>query len=434
MLGDTVTLACEADLGLAMYQLMEELYPICRSITGEGLRASLRMLGEHIPLECHEVPSGERVFDWTVPNEWNIRDAYVKNKHGEKVIDLKKSTLHVLNYSTPIHRTVSLDELKRHLYTLPEHPEWIPYRTSYYQDDWGFCTSQQTLESLTAGDYEVCIDSTLEAGHLTYGECYLAGASDEEILFSCHSCHPSLCNDNLSGMALATFLARALLPVQRQYSYRFLFLPGTIGAITWLARNELQVRKIKHGLVVACVGDPGRLTYKKSRQGQATIDRAVFNVLKHSGQEFDIREFSPYGYDERQYCSPGFDLPVGSLTRTPHNCYPEYHSSADNLDLVQPAALADSLQTYLAVVDVFEHDRKYLNTNPKCEPQLGKRGLYRACGVHGATSQMAMLWTLNLSDGNHSLLDIAERSNYPFRSIHAVAQVLEEHGLLRPLS
>jgi aminopeptidase-like protein len=421
------------DAGAAMYRLVTELYPICRSITGDGLRESLRILQRHIPFELHEVPTGTRVFDWTVPKEWNIRDAYVKNAHGEKVIDFRHSNLHVVNYSIPIHEKMPLTRLKEHLYSIPEQPDWIPYRTSYYKENWGVCLSHRALEALEEGEYEVTIDSSLEAGHLTYGEYYLKGETSDEVLISCHSCHPSLCNDNLSGMALATFLAKRLTGQVLHYSYRFLFIPGTIGSITWLALNESQVPKIKHGLVVACVGDPGKLTYKKSRQGDAEIDGAAIHVLEHSGQNYEILDFTPYGYDERQYCSPGFNLPVGSLTRTPHGRYPEYHTSADNLDLVRPEYLADSFSKYIAVLDILEYNKRYINTNPKCEPQLGRRGLYGAFGgkKDSKVTELAMLWVLNLSDGCHTLLDIANRATLRFDIIREAADMLARHNLLK---
>lgn len=419
-------------LGAEMYRLIERLYPICRSITGDGFRESLRIIEQHIPLEMHEVPTGTAVFDWTIPREWNIRDAFVKNSRGERVIDFQANNLHVLNYSVPIHRTMSLAELKSHLYSLPEQPDLIPYRTSYYKEHWGFCLSHNALQQLDEDVYEVCIDSTLESGSLTYGDYLVPGSTTDEVLISCHSCHPSLCNDNLSGMALATFLTRHLRTLPLRYSYRFLFIPGTIGSITWLALNESRVSHIKHGLVVACVGDPGKSSYKTSRRGDADIDRAVLHVLQHSGKSYDVYDFSPYGYDERQYCSPGFNLPVGSLTRTPHGRYPEYHTSADNLDLVQPEYLADSFAKYLAVVEILEHNRKYVNTNPKCEPQLGKRGLYGTFGgkKDTKTHEMAMLWVLNLSDGDHALLDIAERSGLEFSIISTAADALRQSELL----
>lgn len=431
-------MACQGDsldpgpIGRQMYQLITDLFPICRSITGDGLRQSLGMLRQHIPLELHEVPTGTRVFDWEVPKEWNLWEAYVEGPNGDRVIDLRRSTLHVVSYSVPLRQRLPLEALREHLHSIPDKPDWIPYRTSYYREYWGFCLSHNALQRLQPGEYEVCIDSSLEPGHLTYGEYYLPGKTEDEVLISCHICHPSLCNDNLSGVALATFLAKHLGTVSRRYSYRFLFIPGTIGSITWLQMNENQVHRVKHGLVVACVGDPGKLTYKKSRRGDAEIDRVVSHLLSHSGEDYEILEFSPYGYDERQYCSPGFNLPIGSLTRTPYGRYPEYHTSADNLDLVQPKYLADSLQKYLAVVGVLENNRRYLNRNPKCEPQLGRRGLYGALGGRKDSNlfELALLWVLNLSDGSHSLLDIAERSGLDFDTLRAAADALLDRELL----
>jgi aminopeptidase-like protein len=420
------------DVGNSMCDLIRQLYPICRSITGNGVRETLRQVGEHVPLKVHEVPTGTQVFDWTVPKEWNISDAYVKDADGHKVIDFKKSSLHVLNYSIPIHQQLSLAELREHLFTLPSHPNWIPYKTSYYEERWGFCLSHNQLQELREGLYEVVIDASLEAGHLTYGECYIPGTSSDEVLISCHICHPSLCNDNLSGIALSTFLARHLRARPHRYSYRFIFIPGTIGAITWLALNEGAVGRIKSGLVVANVGDSGMMNYKKSRQGDAEVDRAAVHELRHSGRPYEIIEFSPYGYDERQFCSPGFDLPMGSLTRTPWGRYPEYHTSADDLRLVQPQYLADSFVTYLSVLNILENNKRYLNQNPKGEPQLGKRGLYRTMGgnVDSKEAEFAMFWVLNLSDGRHSLLDIAERSKLTFPAVCAAAHALEKAGLL----
>lgn len=422
-----------AEIGTAMYDLIRELYPICRSITGDGVRETLRLLDRHIPLQIHEVPTGTQVFDWTVPKEWNIRDAYVKNSAGVKVIDFQQSNLHVLNYSIPVHKRMSLAELSEHLFSLPDKPDWIPYRTSYYHENWGFCLSHKQHAELEEGEYEVFIDTSLEAGHLTYGEYYLEGENFDEVLISCHICHPSLCNDNLSGIALSAFLANHLQRCSRRYSYRFLFIPGTIGAITWLALNEDKVKKIKHGLVVALLGDPGRLTYKKSRQANAEIDRAVMHVLKHSGEPYEILDFSPYGYDERQYCSPGFNLPVGSLTRTSHGRYPEYHTSADDLSLVRPEALADSFSKYVSIIALLEKNQIYINQNPKCEPQLGRRGLYREMGGYadGREIELAMLWVLNLSDGNYSLLDIAECAGLRFELIEVAAGLLRKSSLLK---
>lgn len=423
-----------ATVGPAIHALMRELYPICRSITGDGFRQTLARLQQEVPLEVHEVPSGTKVFDWTVPREWSIRDAYVKNSSGDRVIDFRRHNLHVVNYSVPVQGKMSLAQLRPHLHTLPDQPDLIPYRTSYYKEAWGFCLPHRQLEQMPEDEYEVCIDSTLQDGHLTYGECLLKGASAQEVLISCHACHPSLCNDNLSGVTVAAFLAKHLAQVPLRYSYRFLFIPGTIGSITWLSLNEDRARAIAHGLVLTCIGDRGNFTYKKSRRGNAEIDLAVGHILKHSGRDYTTVEFSPYGYDERQYCSPGFDLAVGCLMRSPHGEFAEYHTSADNLDFVDPAALADSFAKILSVFDVLEHNRTYMNLNPKCEPQLGKRGLYSVVGgTHIKQLEMAMLWVLNLSDGRFSLLDIAERSGLAFDMISDAAGMLLRHDLLTPV-
>jgi len=416
-----------------MYRLMSELYPICRSITGNGVRETLTILREHIPLEVHEVRTGTRVFDWSVPKEWNIKEAYIKDSEGRKIVDFRRSNLHVLNYSVPIHKNVPLAELKEHLFTLPDHPDWVPYRTSYYKENWGFCISHNQFKDLADGEYEVLIDSSLEDGHLTYGEYFIAGATADEILLSTHTCHPSLCNDNLSGIVLSVFLAKHLASAPLRYSYRFLFIPGTIGSITWLSLNEGNVSKIKHGLVAACLGDAGQFTYKKSRQGNAEIDRAVINILKNSCRDYEMLDFIPFGYDERQYCSPGFDLPVGCFMRTPHGRYPEYHTSADNLDFVRPEYLADALSKLLSVVNILENNKKYISLNPKCEPQLGKRGLYQAIGGQHDTKsrELAMLWVLNLSDGRNRLLDISDKSGIEFTIIKEVSDALLTHNLLK---
>lgn len=341
--------------GAAMYWLATELYPICRSITGDGVRETLEIIHRRIPLEIHEVPRGTPVFDWTVPKEWNIRDAYIKNSAGERVVDFRRSNLHVVSYSVPVNQRMRLAELREHLFSLPDRPDWIPYRTSYFKEMWAFCVSHRQLQSLQDEEYEVCIDSSLKEGRLIYGEYLVPGATPNEVLISCHICHPSLGNDNLSGIAVSTLLAEVLaaLPA-RQYSYRFLFIPGTIGSIAWLARNEDKVGRIRHGLVVTCVGDGGRFTYKKSRRGDAEIDRAVEIVLKHAGVPYLVEEFFPYGYDERQYCSPGFNLPVGCLMRSPHGSFPEYHTSADDLTFIRPEYLEESLIRFREVIEVLE--------------------------------------------------------------------------------
>lgn len=420
------------DVGEEIFSFAAEIYPICRSITGNGVRQTLRAIGAHIPLEIHEVPTGTAVFDWVIPKEWNIRAAYIKNAQGEEIVNFARSNLHVMSYSTPVRQHMSLAELKQHIYTLPDQPDLIPYRTSYYAENWAFCMPHRLLESLRDGIYEVVIDSQLSDGHLTYGEYLHRGETEDEFLLSAHICHPSLANDNCSGVALLTHLAKRMAKMRTRYSYRFLFAPGTIGAITWLARNEKRSERIKHGLVVSMVGDGGGPTYKKSRRGDATIDRAMTHVLLHSGLSPSIVDFSPYGYDERQYCSPGFNLPVGLFQRSKFGEIPQYHTSADNLDFIAPSHLAVSYRLITEVLDIIENDAVYCNTMPKCEPQLGRRGLYGMIGgdKDSAAANMAMLWILNLSDGMHSLLDIAERANLPFSVIQKTAQLLQQKGLL----
>jgi aminopeptidase-like protein len=418
-------------IGQEMHRFAAELYPICRSITGAGTRQTLELLQKRIPVQLHEVPSGTSVFDWIVPKEWNIRDAFIKGPRGNRVVDFQKSNLHVVNYSVPVRAKMSLKELVPHLFTIPEKPDWIPYRTSYYKEDWGFCLSHNQLLELQDGEYEVLIDSTLQAGHLTYGEVFFPGKSSDEVLISCHVCHPSLANDNLSGLSVATFLAKLLNRKDLRYSYRFLFIPGTIGSITWLAGNRDTAERIRHGFVLTCVGDDGGFHYKKSRRGNAEIDRAAAHVLAHQSESPQILEFSPYGYDERQYCSPGFNLSVGCLMRSIWGSFPEYHTSADNLDFIQPARLAESLRVCVAIVDVLEGNRTYRNLSPYCEPQLGRRNLYRTTGGEAISEEInARLWVLNLSDGEHSLLEIAERSGLPFSLINDAAGILIESGLL----
>jgi len=430
---DMNLLKLDKEIGNEMHNLMANLYPICRSITGNGVRKTLEIIKEHMPIEIIEVSSGTQVFDWNVPREWNIKDAYVKNSNGEKIIDFNQSNLHVLNYSIPVNMKMSLEELKEHLYTLPDYTDWIPYLTSYYKDNWGFCLTHKQYEKLGEDTYEVVIDSTLEDGKLTFGEVYLKGKCDEEVLFSCYICHPSLCNDNLSGTVLLTFLSKLLLDIDLKYSYRFLFIPETIGAITWLSLNEDKISNIKHGLVATCVGDPGIPTYKKTRNGDAIIDKAVQKVLLDSGDKYDIVDFFPSGSDERQFSSPGFDLPVGSLMRTMYGRFPEYHTSADNLDFVKSQYLADSLEKYLKTIFILENNTTYLNLNPKCEPQLGKRGLYRMIGSQKTSGidEIAMFWVLNLSDGTNSLLDISIRSEQTFQQIKDAADALYAHDLLK---
>jgi aminopeptidase-like protein len=421
-----------AAVGERIYALAADLYPICRSITGEGVRATLGLMRRHIGLDVHEVPTGTKVLDWTIPKEWNIRAAHIKDARGNTIVDFANSNLHVMSYSVPVRRTIPLAELRKHLHSLPDQPDLIPYRTSYWAENWGFCLPHRVAAALSDGDYEVLIDSTLADGTLTYGEYLHQGESEDEFLLTAHICHPSLANDNCSGLALLTILAEHLRGLRTRLSYRFLFSPGTIGPISWLATNEDNVGRIKHGLVVAGVGDGGGPTYKKSRRGDCPIDRAMAHVLKHAFDSPRVMDFGPYGYDERQFCSPGFDLPIGLLQRSRFGTFPQYHTSADNLDFIAPRHLADSLRAIWRAIEISESDYRPLNLSPKGEPQLGRRGLYASIGgdKDGPARAMAMLWVLNQADGSKSLLDIAERSGTPFHIINAAARALTDAGLI----
>jgi aminopeptidase-like protein len=417
-----------------MYELVRELYPLCRSLTGDGVRETLRILARHVPLEIHEVPSGTQVFDWTVPREWNLREAWIATRGGRRVVDARDSNLHVVSYSTPLRRTLPLAELQAHLHSLPDRPDWIPYRTSYYHEGWGFCVSERQRAALDEPEYEVCIDASLAPGHLSYGEWLLPGRSAREILISVHVCHPSLCNDNLSGIAVAAWLAKRLREREREYSYRFLFAPGTIGAITWLARNAESVGRIAHGMTLVCLGDASPFTWKRTLRGDAEVDRAAALALRESGLAHELIDWFPFGYDERQYNAPGFRLPVGSLMRARHGRFPEYHTSADGLDFVAAERLEESLDVCSALLEVLDGNRVYRSTSPFGEPQLGRRGLYRAMGGEPdlADLELAMLWVLALADGRHSLLDVAERAGLAFARVRRAAELLHAHGLLEP--
>lgn len=416
-----------------MMHFVTGLFPLCRSITGDGVRQTLRRIAAIVPLNVSEIPSGTKALDWTVPDEWNVRSGWIKDPNGDIVADFASSNLHVMSYSTPVHLKLDLDALKKHLYSLPDHPDWIPYRTSYYVRDWGFCVPHRVLEKLIPGEYEVQIDASLEPGALTYGEVFLPGDLDQEVLISAHVCHPSMCNDNLSGIAVATFLADQLKHRRLRYSYRFVFAPATIGAITWLSQNDEAVKKIRHGLVLSCLGDSAPLTYKQTRHGNAEIDEASRLVVMDPAVGGRVLPFSPYGYDERQYASPGFDLPVGGLMRSPNGTFPEYHTSADNLDFIRGEQLVDSLDACIRIIGIIEENRTLINLSPYGEPQLGRRGLYRTKGGPDIEAlSLAMLWVLNQSDGTNSLLDIALKSGQPFGFIVESANKLEEVGLLEP--
>ena len=452
--------------GEEMYVLIKKLFPICRSITGNGTRETLKIISELIPLDIHEVPSGSSVFDWTVPKEWNINDAYIKSPTGKKIIDFKKSNLHILSYSTPIHKKILLDELKDHIFTQPDRPKDIPYRTSYYSEKWGFCMNHEQFLKLKDGEYEVLIDSELKSGSLTYGEFYCKGKSDKEILLSCYICHPSMCNDSLSGVVTAVELAKYIISLKEKsnYSYRILFIPETIGSITWLSRNQEKIKKIKHGLVITCTGNQGKLTYKKSRQTNSQIDKTVIDILKKSGKDYSTLDYFPFGSDERQYCYPGIDLAMGCLTRTVFGDFPEYHTSADNLTYVHSNYLADTFTIYTKIIEKLEKDfglflddeeikmKKSSNKDPvfinliKCEPQLGKRGLYHNLGgpklkpFHGKGSksttkikEKAMMWILAFSDGKNSIRDIERKSNIDFNTLIETSNALCKKKIIKEL-
>lgn len=414
--------------------LMEALYPICRSITGNGVRRSLDHVEARIPLYRVEVPSGTRAYDWDVPLEWNIRNAYIADPAGRRVVDLDAHTLHVVSYSVPVRRTMTLDELQPHLYSLPDHPDWIPYRTSYYREHWGFCLRQRDRDRMGPGPYEVVVDSDLQPGHLTYAECVVPGSEAGEAIVYTHICHPSLANDNLSGIAVAVELARRLSQEKPRLTWRFVFGPGTIGSLVWLSRNEQSLDRVEGGLVIGLLGDRGALSYKKSRRGGTITDRAAEHVLRTSGQKTHVYDFEPYGYDERQFCSPGFDLPVGRLTRSRNGEFPEYHTSADDLQFVTPESLAQSIATVARIVAVIDGNRRYINLQPKGEPRLGKRGLYGSVGGSGpGLFEHALLWMLSLSDGQHDVLAIADRSGLDFGLLASAASALEKADLLRAL-
>jgi aminopeptidase-like protein len=416
-----------------LYDLVRTLFPIPRSITGTGVRKTLDILRQHIPVSIEEVASGTQALDWEVPLEWNIRSAKIDTLDGRCLVDFRTNNLHVVGYSHPIHEVVSREELARHVYTLPDQPNLIPYRTGYFSEGWGFCLSHNLWQTMKDDFYRVDIDSDLQPGSLTYGELFLPGETEQEVLITAHICHPSLANDNLSGIAVATAVAIRQARQLRRLGYRFLFIPATIGAITWLSRNEMLLDRIKYGLVLTCIGDSGPFHYKKSRSG-ASIDRAVSHVLRHSDLVHTIIPFSPYGYDERQFCSPSFDLPVGCLMRAVHGTFSEYHTSADNLDFVKPKALNQSFALLATLLDLLDNNLTYTRTDGRGEPQLGRRGLYRTIAGQreaGGPNQMDLLWLLNLADGRHSLLDMADRADVPFARLQAAATLALDADLVR---
>ncbi len=419
-------------IGTDLFAFAETLFPICRSITGNGLRETLQHVSNICDLELTEVPTGDKVLDWTIPNEWNITGAHLTAPDGSTVIDFKDSNLSVVNYSAPVDIHIDLDDLQGHLHSLPDLPDLIPYRTSYYKEDWGFCLPHAVRENLIPGKYHAVIDSSLSPGSLTYGEAVLPGRRHEEILISAHSCHPSLANDNLSGIAVATYVARMMRGIETEYTFRFIFAPGTIGAISWLARNRDVISRIKHVLILANLGDEGPITYKKSRDALSNLDRTVRCVLRNSGMPYGMVPFSPYGYDERQYSSPGFGLDAGCLSRSQWGTFPEYHTSADNLSFISPTALEESFRIVVQILESLDVDCRWQNLEPEGEPQLGKRGLYSEIGgaADPKSMQMKLLWLLNQSDGTSSILDIAEKSGYSLTDLDRAARILERNNLL----
>jgi aminopeptidase-like protein len=421
--------------GAALHALAARLYRIPRSLAGPGVRETLAILAEHAPIETRELASGTPVSDWEVPREWLLRSATLTAPDGRVVADAALHNLHVLNFSVGHRGVVSRAELEEHLFSLPGRPDAIPYRTSYWRDAWGFCLAHRVRESLPPGDYRVEIDAEHVAGAMSWGETALAGESADEVLFSTHLCHPQMANDNLSGLVVMTALAAELAArPRRRLSYRFLFAPGTIGAIAWLATNEERLARIRHGLVAAGLGDGGRFHYKRTRRGTAPIDSVVPRALARLGEAPEVEDFVPFGYDERQYNSPGYALPVGALTRTPWGRYPEYHTSDDDLDFVRPEHLERSLAVLRAVVDELEGREVYVNLSPKGEPRLGKRGLYRSIGGDdaGRERELALLWVLNLADGENDLESIAERARLPLERVREAVRALADAGLLAP--
>jgi aminopeptidase-like protein len=424
-----------AAAGAEIHGLARRLMPIPRSLTGDGVRETLRVVGELVPLGVTEVPTGTPIFDWTAPREWNVREAWIADSAGRRIVDWRESNLRLLGYSHPVRTRLKGAELDERLHSLPGR---IPYRTAYWADTWGFCVTEEERSAIRPDEeYEVCVDARLEDGHLTYAEALLPGESEEEVLLSTYVCHPSLANDNVSGIALLAVLGSYLVERRLHRTHRLLFSPGTLGPLAWLSRNLERLDRIRAGMVVACVGDPGPLRYKRSRAGDTAVDRAAAYVLRGRAGSI-VDDFVPWGGDERQFCSPGFDLPVGALTRTPHGLFPEYHSSADDLGLITAESLGDSLAATLEILDVLEADRSYVSRNPYGEPQLGRRGLYREVSSGAPREeesfQRAILWVLNLADGGHSLLDVAERADLPFAVVADAAAALLEADLLEERS
>ena len=422
-------------IGNYMYDLLKEIYPICRSITGDGVRETLKILQREIPeLTLHEVPTGTKVFDWEVPREWKIRDAWIKNSRGEKILDFKQNNLSVVGYSAPVDKKVSLAELKETLYTLPNQKDAIPYVTSYYKERYGFCMTETQKEQLTDDTYHIYIDSELFNGSLTYGEIIIPGESQKEIFLSTYTCHPSLANDNCSGPVVTTALAKYIKNMpRRKYTYRIVYLPETIGSITYLAtQNHLQAMKenIIAGFNLTVLGDDRTYTYVATRYGNTLADKVAKNVLKYRYPNYISYSYLHRGSDEREYCSPGVDLPVATICRSKYGDYPEYHTSKDNLGLVSPAGLKGSYEAHIEAIEILEHNAKY---KIKCcgEPQLGKRGLYPTISKKGSYDEIsAMMNLIAYADGTNDLVDISDRIDVPVSELRKIADKLVAADLM----
>lgn len=420
-------------IGQRMYDLAERMFPICRSITGNGLRKSLEIIREELPeIKITEVPTGTQVFDWTVPKEWNISDGWIRTKQGETIVDFNETNLHVVGYSVPVHKTVSREELLEHVYTIPEQPDWIPYVTSYYKERWGFCMTERQKQTLTDDEYEVMIDSTLEDGSLTYGELVLKGDTEDEILITTYLCHPSMANDELSGPCVQTELVKYLksLP-KRRYTYRFVWNPETIGSIAYLSKNlETMQQHVKAGFVLSCVGDNRAYSMISSKYADTLADRVLENVLKFHDPAYKRFSFLERGSDERQYGSAGVDLPVCGFCRSKYQQFPEYHSSADNMDLISPEGLQGAYEVMVKVINALENNYHY-QMLCKCEPQLGKRGLYPTISKKGSNySVRTMQHLIAYADGRNDLIGISNILNTSVEELISLKDKLMEHQLL----